>query len=855
MVAVPYSYTTENLDFGRNYDRLPPHNIEAEEAILGGILLDPDAIGRVRDLLEPHHFYIGAHKDIYQACVRLDKKGKPTDLIHVRSYLKDSGLLERIGGANKLACLVDRTVSAVNIDHNANLVVKHAARRDVIKLGNKILSLGYEAETEFDEIIATVVEKANYFANIPIALTREERTKQAADILRKELIRINTTIPQPSDRLFELKLLTKQYPGWSIKDFDQFYFKSLVGDCGKPLTYQELKELAGSNIREWLQYGLVPVGSTILLSADGGVGKTKAAYNLAKAIIQGQPIGNFMPSGEKRKILFIQGDEQPGDIFESLEILGYSGEDIDQYVRIWTKWSFENMPALIQAIKEENFDFVIMDSLSTANRFSVYEESQMEYARPILELNALAVQYKISFLIIHHMNRAGLTRGTTAIRNAVSESWILKKDDSSTGSPYDRILEIDKSRSRSSGKQYKFFFDPVDLTFTWLGENSRVTDEHYSTKEQILQFLVEHRNIKYTTDDLSYQTGYSVNTVRKYAGDLSADGLISVERRPGQPNLYYLKYCKQLAQLSQSTGTELAQGDPKVPTSLYQTSNPVPESNTAKGDPGIKPWITSSVPNLNAHPESISGEGDPENAKNAKNFCGGGVDENCEKVEFLDHLSPKDAPSADLGLVQRERSTDLYLDQPDHPSDGLSAPSEPVADNTDSPQSDTDGTDQPKSSLIAEIRPTCPITGNPLQPPFEVKEQTPLGESIATVTARKWVRSKGEWAVRFQIDWTVNNAQVTKFFNFAGKPKALVEKVKELTHQWLHEALMDKNNRYKVRVLNPLTTILDDDDYMWFENCVMTAAPQHPVSAWYQFKTESGETIRVAGFQDFELTS
>ncbi|MHC5832849.1 MAG: DnaB-like helicase N-terminal domain-containing protein, partial [Nostoc sp.] len=64
-------------------DKLPPQNIEAEEAILGGIMLDPEAIGRVSDRLIPEAFYISAHKDIYQAVQRLHYSGNPSDLLTV----------------------------------------------------------------------------------------------------------------------------------------------------------------------------------------------------------------------------------------------------------------------------------------------------------------------------------------------------------------------------------------------------------------------------------------------------------------------------------------------------------------------------------------------------------------------------------------------------------------------------------------------------------------------------------------------------------------------------------------------------------------------------------------------------
>jgi replicative DNA helicase len=150
----------EALSFqGDSIDRLPPQNIEAEEAILGGILLDPEAIGRVSDRLFPEAFYISAHKDIYQAALRLHAQGKPTDLLSVTSWLADNDLLARIGGRNKLATLVDRTVSAVNIDSLALLVTEKYLRRQLIKAGNEIVHLGYELQTELPVVLDQAEQK------------------------------------------------------------------------------------------------------------------------------------------------------------------------------------------------------------------------------------------------------------------------------------------------------------------------------------------------------------------------------------------------------------------------------------------------------------------------------------------------------------------------------------------------------------------------------------------------------------------------------------------------------------------------------------------------------------------------
>jgi replicative DNA helicase len=74
-------------------DSVPPQNLEAEEAVLGGLLLDPDAIGRVADLLRPEAFYLSAHREIYRTALMLHSQGKPTDLTAMTAWLADTSQL------------------------------------------------------------------------------------------------------------------------------------------------------------------------------------------------------------------------------------------------------------------------------------------------------------------------------------------------------------------------------------------------------------------------------------------------------------------------------------------------------------------------------------------------------------------------------------------------------------------------------------------------------------------------------------------------------------------------------------------------------------------------------------------
>ncbi len=131
----------------------PPANISAEESILGGILLDPMAISRIEAELKIEAFFLQAHQEIYRAALALFRQGKPTDLMAVSNYLSARELLDRVGGTAKLAQLLNRTVSAVNIDRYTNLVMDKYLRRQLIASGHEIVKLGYDLVLELESVL------------------------------------------------------------------------------------------------------------------------------------------------------------------------------------------------------------------------------------------------------------------------------------------------------------------------------------------------------------------------------------------------------------------------------------------------------------------------------------------------------------------------------------------------------------------------------------------------------------------------------------------------------------------------------------------------------------------------------
>jgi replicative DNA helicase len=140
-------------------DKLLPLNIEVEENILGGVLLDPHAILRIIDIISPEAFYIESHQIIYRAVLNLFEQQRPTDLLAVSSWLKDHKLLKKAGGEAKLVQLLERTVSAVNIDHLAHLVQEKYQRRQLITTTESITDLAYDTATPIDLVLEQAEEK------------------------------------------------------------------------------------------------------------------------------------------------------------------------------------------------------------------------------------------------------------------------------------------------------------------------------------------------------------------------------------------------------------------------------------------------------------------------------------------------------------------------------------------------------------------------------------------------------------------------------------------------------------------------------------------------------------------------
>lgn len=139
--------------------KLPPQNQEAEQAVLGSLLLDKNAITKVADFLEPSDFYNPAHEKIYQTILDLYEKRKPIDILSLTNRLKELDKLLEVGGAGYLAELTNQVTTPSHVDHYAKLVKEKRILRDLIKVSAEITESAFSPTKEFDALIDEVEHK------------------------------------------------------------------------------------------------------------------------------------------------------------------------------------------------------------------------------------------------------------------------------------------------------------------------------------------------------------------------------------------------------------------------------------------------------------------------------------------------------------------------------------------------------------------------------------------------------------------------------------------------------------------------------------------------------------------------
>lgn len=134
-------------------DRLPPQNIEAEQSVLGAVLLENEAIAPVLEILTPGDFYRDSHKKIFLAMLNLYEKNEPIDLITLTDQLSRKEELEEIGGASYLSSIVNHVPTSANVKYHSKIVKEKASLRNLIKTATEIVSMSYDEGIEVNELL------------------------------------------------------------------------------------------------------------------------------------------------------------------------------------------------------------------------------------------------------------------------------------------------------------------------------------------------------------------------------------------------------------------------------------------------------------------------------------------------------------------------------------------------------------------------------------------------------------------------------------------------------------------------------------------------------------------------------
>ncbi len=249
-----------NGEVSRSAQRVPPHSREAEESLLGAVLLSPDAANDVMDRIHPEDFYVPAHQSIYEAMRRLYDGNQAIDAVTLSEELRRSGELEKVGGVPYLTRLVDVVPVTSNIEHYADIVEENARRRELIRAGASITSIAFD----LDEEIHAVMDRAEQ----SVLSVAERRASQ-------NMIEVGPLFSEVLERIEQLEQQGSEVTGLAtgFRDLD--------------------KKLAG----------LQPA-NLVIIAARPAMGKSALTMNIATNVaLQQKPVALFSLEMSKEEIV------------------------------------------------------------------------------------------------------------------------------------------------------------------------------------------------------------------------------------------------------------------------------------------------------------------------------------------------------------------------------------------------------------------------------------------------------------------------------------------------------------------------------------------------------------------------
>lgn len=390
---------TRGVDFGRQ----PPHNIEAEQGVLGGMLLSPTVIADVYELLKPEDFYRPAHQAIYEAILHLYGEADEVDPILVAGRLDRMGDLERIGGAPYLHTLVAMVPTAANAHYYAKIVAEKATIRRLVEAGTQIVQLGYAgAEDSEPEVLVDQAQQIVFGVG---------RDSEKADY---------SSMSELMDPALEEIDLISQQGGLAQ---------------GVPTGFHRLDELTNG----------LHGGQMIIIAARPGVGKSTIALDFMRSasITHGKASVIFSLEMSKIEIMMRllsaeteidlsklrSGNMEPGDwnkLVERTEQIREAPLFIDDSPNL----TMMEIRAKARQLKQKHdLELIVLDYLQLMSSGKRVESRQQEVSEFSRQLKLLAKELDVPLIAISQLNRGPEARTDKKPQVAdLRESGSLEQD-------------------------------------------------------------------------------------------------------------------------------------------------------------------------------------------------------------------------------------------------------------------------------------------------------------------------------------------------------------------------------------------------------------------------------------------
>jgi replicative DNA helicase len=386
-------------------EKLPPQNIEAEQSLLGCLMLDKNAIVKVADFLEARDFYRGLHQEIYKASLDLFEKGEPMDLLTLSSRLKEKGQLEKIGGNSYLTELINSVPTASHVLNYAKIIQRKRILRDLIAASQEIGILGYN-ETEDTDLLLDQAEKRIFSI--------------AQKSLSQNFIPVKATLEDAFERIDKLS-------------------KREAGIRGLPTGFTALDNILAGFQKSDL----------IILASRPGLGKSALATNIAAniAISQKIPVGLFSLEMSKDQVVDrliaslanvdlwrlrtgrLSSTEEDNDFSRIQNAMGILSE-APIYIDDAASSNILQMRAMTRRLQaEKGLGLIIVDYLQLMEPRNPADQIVRQITEISRSLKGLAREINIPVLAISQLSRAVEQRSPQKPRLAdLRESGSLEQD-------------------------------------------------------------------------------------------------------------------------------------------------------------------------------------------------------------------------------------------------------------------------------------------------------------------------------------------------------------------------------------------------------------------------------------------